>query len=314
MAAEFPVTPVGHAAAVTPARGVGDAAADAEFRFEQFNLAQLQKGQLYQGKVIAQLDSRSFLVALNGSALKMTLGVSTKVGDFVSLRYVGGFPAPTFLLAAPPAGDSQTSISATARLIDQYIAGKPLTARFEAGTPVTATPDNASGRIATDLRQALTLSGLFYESHLVEFMLGKRPLSAILQEPQNQPAATPAALVPQQLQLLEQQRLLWHGEIWPRQAMDWEIDDRRGAATAEEEEENDTISSTLRLRLPRLGEVTARLHYAQGRMQLELTAREKTTVARLKEASGALTARLQAAGQTLTRCTVQANDEDAAQS
>ena len=312
------ISPVNNISPIAPMHVIGDTAEELGFRFEQLNLAQLSKGQLYQGKVVARLDDQSFLVALNGSAIRMALGKETHVGEFVSLRYMGGFPTPTFLLSSQAPSVSHTSISPSAQLINQFLNttdNKQTTNRFEAQQSVTSSPFNPVGKIAYDLRQALVMSGLFYESHLAEYLVGKRPLSAILQEPQNQPASTLTSLVPQQLQTLEQQRLLWHGEVWPRQQMEWEISrhDRHHNQQYPQAADTDEtmINSRITLHLPRLGEVTANISQVNGHMRIELLADKGSTLALLKQQSQKLVESLEASGQTLDHLTVQAHEHPA---
>ncbi len=312
------ISPVNNISPIAPMHVIGDTAEELGFRFEQLNLAQLSKGQLYQGKVVARLDDQSFLVALNGSAIRMALGKETHVGEFVSLRYMGGFPTPTFLLSSQAPSVSHTSISPSAQLINQFLNttdNKQTTNRFEAQQSVTSSPFNPVGKIAYDLRQALVMSGLFYESHLAEYLVGKRPLSAILQEPQNQPASTLTSLVPQQLQTLEQQRLLWHGEVWPRQQMEWEIsrhDRHHNQQDPQAAESDETmINSRITLHLPRLGEVTANISHVNGHMRIELLADKGSTLVLLKQQSPKLVESLEASGQTLDHLTVQAHEHPA---
>lgn len=312
------VSPVNNISAMTHLNAVADTAEELGFRFEQLNLAQLSKGQLYQGKVVARLDEQNFLVALNGSALKMALANTTQVGEQISLRYMGGFPTPTFLLYSQLQSVSFTSISDTAQLINQFLNAsdnKKTPARFEAQQPVTSSPYNPPARIAGDLRQALVMSGLFYESHLAEFMVGKRPLSAIQLEPQNQPATTLTSLVPQQLQILEQQRLLWHGEVWPKQQMEWEIThrDQQGNPNENNAEDDGAVKmdSRITLHLPRLGEVTANISYDNGRMRIELVADKESTLVLLRQEGSKLAESLQAAGQTLDQLTMKPHDSAA---
>ncbi len=312
------ISPVNNISPMVPMHVIADTAEELGFRFEQLNLAQLSKGQLYQGKVVARLDDQSFLVALNGSALRMALGKETHVGEFVSLRYMGGFPTPTFLLSSQAPSVSQTSISPSAQLINQFLNttnNKQTTNRFEAQQAVTSSPFNPVGKIAYDLRQALVMSGLFYESHLAEYLVGKRPLSAILQEPQNQPASTLTSLVPQQLQTLEQQRLLWHGEVWPRQQMEWEISRHDRHHNQQDPQAADTdetmINSRITLHFPRLGEVTASISHVNGHMRIELLADKGSTLALLKQQSQKLVESLEASGQTLDHLTVQAHEHPA---
>jgi hypothetical protein len=50
------ISPVNNISPLVPMHVIGDTAEELGFRFEQLNLAQLKKGQLYQGKVVARLD------------------------------------------------------------------------------------------------------------------------------------------------------------------------------------------------------------------------------------------------------------------
>ena len=300
------VSPVNSVSPMTPMLGVANTAEELNFRFEQLNLAQLSKGQQYQGRVMAKLDDQTFLVALNGGALKMSLAANTKVGEFIQLRYMGGFPPPTFMLSPPPPAQSAAKLSESGQMINQYLnmaEQKTTIPRHEATQPVTSSPFTAPAKLAQELRQALGQSGLFYESHLVAYSAGQRSLASLLQEPQNQPNTILNTLVPQQLQILEQQRLLWHGEIWPRQLMEWEIARHhdRQSATEEETSEQDerAVDSHITLHLPRLGEVTAKLSISQGRMRIDILADKPLTEAMLKQQGQALIESLQAAGLSL---------------
>jgi hypothetical protein len=312
------ISPVNNINSMAPMNVVADTAEELGFRFEQLNLAQLSKGQLYQGRVMARLDDQHFIVALNGSALKMALSNTTQVGEQISLRYMGGFPTPTFLLYSQLQSVSHTSISDTAQLINQFLnasKNQKSAARFEAQQPITSSPFNPAAKIAGDLRQALVMSGLFYESHLSEFMIGKRPLSAILQEPHNQPATTLTSLVPQQLQILEHQRLLWHGEVWPKQEMEWEISRReqqnhQDGSTAEDADAVQ-MDSRITLHLPRLGEVTANISYDNGRMRIELLAGKESTLVMLKQEDTKLVESMKAAGQPLDQLTMKSHEPPA---
>ena len=81
---------------------------------------------------------------------------------------------------------------------------------------------------------------------------------------QQQATANPALTVPEELRPLVQQqldavatqRMAWHGEVWPGQSMDWQIepDERRSDAGTADAERGWTTS--LRLVTPRLEKST----------------------------------------------------------
>lgn len=83
-------------------------------------------------------------------------------------------------------------------------------------------------------------------------------------------------LVQQQLDAVVTQRLAWHGEAWPGQAIDWTIerevaDEGRSAAAGEEAPR---WATTLRLTMPRLGALDATLQLSGDGLRLRLDATE----------------------------------------
>jgi flagellar hook-length control protein FliK len=106
-------------------------------------------------------------------------------------------------------------------------------------------------------------------------------------------------LVQQQLDAAATQRLVWHGEVWPNQTMDWEVvrEDERGARAGEEDAP--AWCTRLALDTPRLGRVDASLRLTAAGLQLTLAAPTEAAVADLRQASPALSASLDAAGIAL---------------
>lgn len=100
-------------------------------------------------------------------------------------------------------------------------------------------------------------------------------------------------LVQQQLDAAATQRLVWHGEVWPNQAMDWEVvrEDARGDQGGEAEEA--AWRTTLRLEMPRLGRVEAALRLTAAGIHVSVAAPDE---ARLRAAAPRLAAALEAAG------------------
>lgn len=216
---------------------------------------------------------------------------------------------PSGPAAQPPAqvpASVQTRLSADAALITALLGEAPAVAPKQ-GLPVmgldaaTQPPE----QVARALVRSLATSGLFYESHLQEWVEGQRPLDSLRAEPQqrfvamlmraggapstetaeaNAPAssgatasasaaapaattatATPlpealAALVREQLDALDFRRVHWQGEVWAQQQAELEIaedDARRRDGEAASSQRG--WATTLRLQLPHLGEVEARI-------------------------------------------------------
>nr|WP_211950030.1 flagellar hook-length control protein FliK [Cupriavidus yeoncheonensis] len=85
----------------------------------------------------------------------------------------------------PPGTSTRESLSFAARAILTLMDGKPAQPLRSAGPLLPAPP--AAGNSATVAAALATLvdeSGLFYESHLSQWVAGARPLASILQQPQ----------------------------------------------------------------------------------------------------------------------------------
>lgn len=170
--------------------------------------------------------------------------------------------------------------------------------------------------LAGALRETLGKSGLFYESHQAQWIRGERSINQLLEEPQNQltgkssplspaeqnaaldkaslaqantPAQTRAAgdstqpiakelvhLVQQQLHTLEQHHLVWMGQVWPGQQMQWEIQGQPERQSRQQDERQ--WSTEMELALPMLGDVHARLVFAESGLRVALRAADPATV------------------------------------
>ena len=224
---------------------------------------QLKIGQLLTGLVKSQLKGIS-LVEIEGQTVAMRLPQQTAVGDRLQLRFAGNMPQTVFLLETPDSATANApQISQTARMLSDIMQRVP-----ERALP-TLTPPGAlleqptanPAQLAIALRTALVRSGLFYESHLANWVAGQDSLDGLMQEPQNRQAAesmrnaantagtarTDSAtstafallspggtadqkpvnpmhtLLSQQLQVLESPHFAWRGELWPGQLLEWEI-------------------------------------------------------------------------------------------
>jgi hypothetical protein len=190
--------------------------------------------------------------------------------------------------------------------------------------------------LAEKLASTVVHSGLFYESHLAQYVAGTRTLAQLAQEPQARLDAAPSgagaavstaddsasdrapataaspvaeaihpdamALVRQQLELLTLPQFRWAGEVWPGTTMDWEIQEEPNERQTEEALEAAARSWTTRLamRLPALGAVDMRLTLAGSTLQVHLAAREPATVALLTDGGHELPQRFGALGLQLT--------------
>ena len=330
------INPVGRIMPVLAVAAIGDAAQELDFRAVQFT-----RGQEYFARVMSRVDDTSFNVKVDGALLKMNLGNAAQVGQTLVLKYIQDSPVPTFLLSQnATSSESTLSLSVGANLLGKYLqqaelAGVP--SRFEATSIVSMTPQNPQV-LAQDLRHAISSSGLFYESHLGDMVKGQRSISATMQEPQNQtqsinqatsqnqamsqavnqsmPQANASVplLLAQQLNILENQRMSWHGEVWPGQHMDWDVSRQQDSSRqqaplfSDAQSDEQPLVSELTLHMPNLGKVTAKLHFADGRLRINILAHEPQAVNTLRQQSPALVNAMEKNGQVLDGLTVARDD------
>ncbi len=107
-------------------------------------------------------------------------------------------------------------------------------------------------------------------------------------------------LVRQQLDVLANQTLNWQGEAWPGTPMEWEVE--RDPYGADRESAIPTWATRVKLDLPRLGLVDARLNLAGDQIVLQLIAPHSAS--EINDSSDMLRSRLLAAGLTLSNLTV----------
>ena len=169
------------------------------------------------------------------------------------------------------------------------------------GAPaLSRTPSNVP-HLAGAIAETISGSGLFYESHLAEWVDGARTLAQIRTEPQNGP--NPPAATSDQLQALSSGAIAWRGEVWPGQTSELMIgeEERRGANA-----QPATWHVRLALELPDLGLIEAHLALTGQRLDLRFatdSAAHRDTVA---AATPRLLERLQAHGLvTLARVETQ---------
>jgi hypothetical protein len=111
----------------------------------------------------------------------------------------------------------------------------------------------------------------------------------------------PTDLVPvvrQQLDALSNQHVLWVGQVWPGQTMEWEIDDPTQHRSADAREPQ-AWKTTLRLALPRLGSVVATLVLDTSGVALDLRVSETDSADALRGRIADLASALKAVGVPL---------------
>lgn len=103
------------------------------------------------------------------------------------------------------------------------------------------------------------------------------------------------ALVQQQLETLDSRQIVWQGQVWPGQHMDWEIEED-GSRGGQEEGDTPQWRTRLHLELPELGGVTARLSLDTAGVKVEFSADDNGTAALMRGEIGKLAHSIQASG------------------
>jgi hypothetical protein len=280
-------------------------------------------GQRLPATVLASLPNGRFQVQVNEFTLDLNLPRGIQAGEQIELTYVTNQPRLTFTLArgvsaepianTPADARPQVTLSDSVRALgallqtiaektDARVASPSVTAPLLAAAP--ASPQ----ALALTLRDTLSQSGLFYESHQAQWVAGERPLAELLREPQGKLSALHAeaateraalsmlteggfnpsaartsfhpdsvALVQQQLQTLESNQLIWQGQVWQGQSMEWRVDERNAREKNATDADAPQWQTSLRLQLPNLGDIGATLTFHAKGIRVNLTAADATT-------------------------------------
>lgn len=167
--------------------------------------------------------------------------------------------------------------------------------------------------LAGVMEKAVSQSGLFYESHIAAWAQGQLEQKALEAEPQhNLLAAIPHAnaeqseytqtlkqIIQNQLQLLEQDKLQWRGELFPGQKLEWQITKDPHHQAAADTPQPEIWHTRLRMTLPGLGELDAKIQLHQQTVQIAISAAESSALTLAANESSLRTA-LEAAGMRIS--------------
>uniref|UniRef100_UPI002FCD8BDD flagellar hook-length control protein FliK n=1 Tax=Duganella sp. S19_KUP01_CR8 TaxID=3025502 RepID=UPI002FCD8BDD len=224
----------------------------------------------------------------------------------------------------------QSTLSNTARVLTTVLS----TAQGSAGAQLALVGKSAlfgnaapaAEQLAQKLQDTISQSGLFYESHVTEWVKGERTLPELMREPQmqrmlqsgesaaraaaNGPDLSAAQLINQQLHTHEQGRVQWNGEAWPGQHMQWEI--RREQREGRKDEGKDGADgepeqiwrSGVRFRFPMLGAVSAAVTLVGGQVHIQVQADDGDTADTLRAYASQLEQAMEAAGAPLSSLTI----------
>jgi Flagellar hook-length control protein FliK len=307
-------------------------------------------GEAVTARLIEPLQNRQWLAVVKGSVLTLQLPVAAEPGaapdmmraqgETLSLQVASLKPRLSFVLAGAAAASASSNavavlLSGAARTLTELLqaaGADPLVARPAApeSLPVLlGNPAAPPAERAQALAQAISHSGLFYESHLLAWAEGRLPLSSLGREPQARigealkdaaPSTREAAgaelgaVLRRQLDALDGKPLAFTGFAWPGQPAEWRIQrepaEPRDDESAGQHRPNDGSEPTaawttqIQLKLPRLGALGAHLRVAGSQLTLAMTLADDTAAELLAAHRDKLASALQAAGMTLAALTV----------
>ncbi|MDP5240681.1 flagellar hook-length control protein FliK [Uliginosibacterium sp. 31-16] len=171
------------------------------------NLPRFETGERFTAQIQNPLPDGSFRALVAGKTITLALPDSAKSGDVMELvvsgrqgsaiiaRQTGEAPQPALNTGDTP----RPVLSQTGQLISQLLTGRfgePEPVPLARGVSLLPEAPAKAAELAPLLKQAISNSGLFYESHLRQWVEGKLPLSALQQEPQAQQAPLPDPSAP----------------------------------------------------------------------------------------------------------------------
>jgi hypothetical protein len=353
------------------------------------DLVELRPGQAFSAKIQEVLPENTYKALVAGRSLTLALPQGAKAGDTLELVVVDRTPR---LIVAQLAAHSEggeagagasagfTNLSRTAQLIGALLArdgAPPPPAELARGQPLVATASTDAAKLAGDLApqlaKAVSQSGLFYEAHQVQWVMGQRPMSDLQAEPQakhsplenasharqeagsaanrvtsgarpaqlsgpmvvlqnlfgteesrqQSPTQTatgpsPAQAVPEDLRPLVQQqldaaatqRMAWHGEVWPGQALNLQIEPDGQRNDGEQIDPERGWITSLRMVTPRLGEIDARITLTPQGARIAVATPQDQSAADLRNAAPSLEKSMAAAGVPLLGLQVRHGDQD----
>ena len=184
--ADFPGTrPLNAVDTALPIRSTTDVQVEVTSR-----LNQIAVGKQVQAEVLSHLDGGTFLVRIDGTDARVSLPATTRIGDQLNMTMLSTQPRPTFLLGTPTNKDT-AQVSQAGRLLDTILhqtslrGGDPTLRGTEPLLAAAPLADAGSLALLTArLQETVTHSGLFYESHLQQWVAGQLPLERLMRAPQ----------------------------------------------------------------------------------------------------------------------------------
>ena len=169
-------------------------------------LSGLVAGQKVMAEIQALLPNGTYRAMINQRNVTLALPFSAKAGDALELLVTESDGKLALAVTTRPDGEAGkagvTTTAATLSRTGQLIAslfsgaseakGGSNAVTLNLNQPIASSPPSSAQDILPLLKQAITQSGMFYESHQAEWVEGRFTKAALLQEPQGK-LSSPAA-------------------------------------------------------------------------------------------------------------------------
>lgn len=242
-------------------------------------------------------------------------------GTYATRAAPGGSPVgPATAAPAPSLGAIAISSAGTLLLDAMNVPHQERGPVIHAPAPLLASPPRDASVLARAIEQAITRSGVFYESHVARWAENDFAATELAHEPQSswataagsEPPPLPhdqvAVLVRQQLEAHEAHRLLLTAELWPGQQASLRFEEpghTRDHASETSPQDGERIWSTrIDLTLDSLGEVTAVIALRNGQIHCNLGVGTRDAHARLDDARADLDEALRRQSLELAQCAI----------
>ncbi|MCB1986725.1 MAG: flagellar hook-length control protein FliK, partial [Nitrosomonas sp.] len=273
----------------------------------------------------------NFNVLISGKLFQMHLPENVRPGDKIELEFLTDQPRLKFALqdeSVINTSKRNTVISTTGQFLNvlsQETEKRTLTISPFDKTSIIADLSIKSSELPLLLQKTIQQSGLFYESHLAKWINGKHTFEALQQEPQGKIKTTPStvaatstssipvnaqslSLVQQQLIALETNHIIWNGEIWNGQQIQWDIYDENATGKAIEENASYQWKTKLTMTLPELGKIIVSISLKFQEIQVSIDTVSNQTAQLLQTNQAQLKESMQEAGLSVQSLGIQHND------
>ena len=179
-------------------------------------LSGLTAGQKVMAEIQAMLPNGTYRAMINQRSITLALPFSAKSGDSLELQVTENDGKLALAVLSRPDGSGgkpgaesvSATLSRTGQLISNLFSGTNRaqgdgtpSVPLNGNQPIASAPPGSAQDLLPLLKQAITQSGMFYESHQAEWVEGRLPKAALLQEPQGKlssPAAFASVVVEEQ--------------------------------------------------------------------------------------------------------------------